>query len=490
MRNAAVIAAAEMIVRVKGFVVIPLLTHRLGATGYGTWAQVAMLAVLLGPLVMLGTDSGIVRFLPGTDPAERAQRFAGWAIAITAMSLVVCGLVALFRDPLAIAIFGTGGEYARFVPLAAASIMTTNVVNFGRTWFRLENDALRLSAIIVTQAFLSTIALLVWYVLGQSLYALVAYSVLADALLGLTIVMLIAQRIGRPTPDFSIVPQLVRYGVVLLPAGYAIWALNWVDRIFLVHYADLRAVGIYSLAYTLGYLVTQVVVNPIWTMFPNKVAEFWNQGRRAEAQRLFESTAGAVLALSVPAVAGAAVLGDGVLRVLAPAEFGRAAPVLPLVLAGYLCFMLAAFYETVFGLVGKQGLGTVTVGVASASNIALNFLLIPRFSYIGAALATLGGFAIQLVLCMAVNRRLGLLKVPLATPLRVVLASAAMTASLLPLHGLLVDHGALVLLGGILLGASVYLVFCRLFGVLRPGTLGREGRRLLRRKAVQPAQTS
>lgn len=486
-RNASLLAAAEMIARFKGLVIIPLLTHRFHAVGYGVWAQVGVMVGLFAPLVTLGTDAGVVRYLPGTDRTERNRRFAGWVVMVGLIAVVLCALLALLRNPVAVLVFGEGGEYARFIPLAGASILTTVFLTFSRTWLRLENNALALSVITVGQAFLATLALVAMFVLDQGLYQLVLYSVLADALLGTVMLVWIIRRTGVIRPDYTLLPRLIRYGVVLLPAGYAVWALNWADRVFLVHYANLRAVGLYSLAYSLGYLVISLVVNPIWTMFPNVAASLWNQGAQAEVQRLFETTAGTMLVLVLPVIAGGAVLGDGVLRALAPPEFGHAGPVLPLVLGGYLCFMLAAFYEVTFGLIDRQGLGLLTVTIACLLNIGLNLALIPPYSYIGAAVATFAAFAVQLAVSLALAARLGTLRTPIRKPARVIAASALMALVLLPLHDVFVGRGDLRLLGGILLGTAVYAILCRVSGVIRPGLARGELRRLLYRSPRTPS---
>jgi O-antigen/teichoic acid export membrane protein len=235
--------------------------------------------------------------------------------------------------------------------------------------------------------------------------------------------------------------------------------------------------------------VIQVVVNPIWTMFPNVAASLWNQGDRGEVQRLFESTAGAMLVLVLPVIAGGAVLGEGLLRALAPSDFASAAPVLPLVLAGYLCFMLAAFYETVFGLIDRQGLGALTVVIACAVNIGLNVVLIPPFSYIGAAVATVAAFALQLGICLLLSARLGTLRTPLRTPTRIVIAALGMAGLLIPLRHIFVTNGPLGVLAGVVVGAVIYAALCVLLGVLRPAAVLSEFRRALRRRAVGAAST-
>ena len=49
---------------------------------------------------------------------------------------------------------------------------------------------------------------------------------------------------------------------------------------------------------------------------------------------------------------------------------------------------------------------TITIFIAAAINIGLNFLLIPRFGMVGAAWATLGGFLVQVVLTLFFSQRL------------------------------------------------------------------------------------
>jgi O-antigen/teichoic acid export membrane protein len=480
-RNAGLLAAAEIFVRLKGLIVIPLLTHRLGPDGYGVWAQVATIALLIGPVLILGTDSAVVRFLPGTDREERNRRFAGWMLGVAVLGGVVCVLVSLLREPLSVAMFGTAHEYARFVPLAAASIFATILLNFGRTWYRLENAAFALSMFTVAQAVGSAAAIGIWYLMHGALYGLVVLSVLADSLIGLAVVVLVLRQTGLVKPDLSIIPKYIRFGIVLVPAGYAVWALNWADRIFLVQYADLRAVGIYSLAYTLGFLAIQVLVNPIWTMFPNLMAELWNQGKREEAQELFASTSSAVIAVSLPAIVLAWVLGAGILRVLATDSFAAAAQVMPLVVAGYLLFMFSAFYEVTFALVGRQALAAVTVGIACVANIGLNFLLIPRYSYTGAAVATAVSFAIQLGVCLVINHRLKLLRLDGRVVVKLALAALATGVVMYPFRSAFDSHGALAVLAGGAIGGALYLVLCRLLGVLPPGLVQRELGLLTRR---------
>ena len=71
-RNAAILATAEMVVRFKSLVVIPLLTRHFGEANDGAWAQVAVILAAVGPLATLATENSAMRYLPCTSRSTSA----------------------------------------------------------------------------------------------------------------------------------------------------------------------------------------------------------------------------------------------------------------------------------------------------------------------------------------------------------------------------------------------------------------------------------
>ena len=346
--------------------------------------------------MIMGTDSAIVRYLPGHDDAYQRRHFSGWLLAMLGLGALLCGLLVAARGPVSDVFFGGGQEYERFVPLAAATIYVNVLITGIRGWFRLKASSGGWGAVTAGQAVTSLIATILLLSLNRTIYEFVIYSVVLDSMLSVVLLVWIWRKYGFSRPSFGLLPKMIRFGLPLVPAGFALWGLNWLDRIFLVNYTDLGAVGRYSLAYSLGYLGIQVVANPIYTMYPTAAAEHWNQGDREGVQRYFERTAGAMLLLVAPIIAFTAVAGRPILQFFAPPSFASAAPVISIVVSGYLLLMLSAYYETAMGLVHKQWLSTVATVIAFGSNVALNFILIPRFGIVGAAVATGIAFAIQL----------------------------------------------------------------------------------------------
>ena len=477
-QNASWLAAAEFLSRLKGFVLIPLTTAYLGTLNYGVWAQVAVIVGLVPPLIMLGTDSAIARFLPGETLARQRAHFTAWALFFGAAGAIAAVIVGLLRVPIAELFFGSSGEYARFVPLAAGSVFATAAVNIMRSWFRVQGRAKPISVLTIGQSFLGLLIVVYVLVAQADVFALVLLTLVGDASLALVFALAIARERGWAKPDFSIIGKLVRFGLPLVPAGYAVWALNWLDRIFLVAYTTLEQIGIYSLAYTLGYLVIQVAISPIFFMFPNTAAEHWNRGDRPPIQKLFEQSAGLIVLIVVPTIVGSAVLGTALLSVMATDAFAAGGPVIPIILAGYTFTMLSAYYETMLGLVHRQYLSTVAAVLAFFVNLGLNFLLIPRYGITGAAIATSSAFLVQLSFTFTLATRAKLLHTPFQLPLKAVAVSLAMGAAVLGLNTPCGRDRAVRVPRSRRRGVVIYTALAFVTGVIPRDLVQRELRRL------------
>jgi O-antigen/teichoic acid export membrane protein len=456
-------AVGEVAIRLKAIVLLPLLTHYFGTTRYGAWAQVAVFAGLVPPLIVLGTDTAISRFLPGTEPEHQARWFTGWILGLAMFAVPICLFLYFAKTPIAVMFFGTANPYASLVPIAVLYVFVTVMILAARTWFRIRNQAAWYSAVGIGLALIGAGAVVLTVTMHQGVYQAVLYETVGDIVFAVVLLLKILRVHGWARPDMTALRPLVRFGLPILPAAYAMWAVNWLDRIFLVKYTNLSAIGVYSLAYTIGALVVQMSLTSMWTMFPNVSAGLWNEGRRDQVQKLFDRCTGVSTALLLPAIAGAAVISGATLRLIAPAGFAAGAPVVAIVLGGYGAAMLAAYYEALFWCVHRPGLSTIAVGLAFVVNLGLNFALIPTFGYIGAAIATAAAFVVQLAFCMALATRLGLIRTRLRTPLLIALATVVMTIATLLVRSFVGGEGlgdvGIVVVTGIVVYAAAIVMF-------------------------------
>ncbi|MCK4731610.1 MAG: oligosaccharide flippase family protein, partial [Methanophagales archaeon] len=67
------IGITNLLVNLRGLILIPILTKTLGAEGYGLWAQVIVTIALITPLVTLGLSSAMIRFLAAERDRKEIQ---------------------------------------------------------------------------------------------------------------------------------------------------------------------------------------------------------------------------------------------------------------------------------------------------------------------------------------------------------------------------------------------------------------------------------
>lgn len=396
-RNASLLALVEIALKFKALILLPLLTRHFGSVNYGAWSQVSVLITTISPLLVFGTDSAILRYLPGRDSRYQRNSFSQWLLFLFAGSVISCILGLHFHSQIAAMFFGaTASQYDGLITLAFWSIVVSVFTSSFRTWFRIFDNAAGYSKFTVGQSMVNLVAILLALWRQGGVYEVVAYSLVADVLFLIICFGKIRNQLVIPTMDFKEFRRWLIFGVAIVPSGYAMWALNSSDRLFLVQYRSLSEVGAYAVAYSLGYLITQLFANPIWTMFPGNAANHYHGNNFTDLRSLLINSRRVILGLSTPAIIALYFVGEPLLQWLTTVEFAATSVVMVLVAVGYLFSILSSYQEVLLGLADRPIWGTVSICMAAIVNILCNFLLIPAYGLIGAALATALGFGVQL----------------------------------------------------------------------------------------------
>jgi O-antigen/teichoic acid export membrane protein len=180
-----------------------------------------------------------------------------------------------------------------------------------------------------------------------------------------------------------------RFGLPLVPSALALWAINFIDRLFIAHYKGQTEVGVYSVAVRISSAIVFLMIafRTAWPAFAYSIED----DREARRTYSFVLTYLVVICSWVALALGA--LAPWLVDVLAPKpEFRRAAEaVAPLAFAAtaYAAYTVIAIGS---GRARRTQLNWVVSGVAAAINIALNVILIPPYGMIGAAISTLASY--------------------------------------------------------------------------------------------------
>jgi O-antigen/teichoic acid export membrane protein len=191
-----------------------------------------------------------------------------------------------------------------------------------------------------------------------------------------------------------------RFGLPLVPSALALWAINFIDRLFVNAYKGLSEAGVYSLAVRASSVVVFLTIafRLAWPAFAYSIDD------DATAKRTYSFVLTYLLFVCCWISLALGVFAPWIVKILAPSDpqFYRADQAI-----GLLSFAMTAYagYTVLaigIGRARRTQFNWIVTGAAAALNIALNFALIPRYGMMGAAVSTAAAY-VALFIGMTLN---------------------------------------------------------------------------------------
>lgn len=394
-------SAGTILGRMAGFLMIPVYTRHLTPKDYGVLDLLEVTVFVLATVLGAGLSGAIVRLYH--DCQAETERHAVVSTALTfalPVQLVAFGLLVWIAPDLARLVFGSDvyGPYFRVI--------------FATLCFDLLNEmalanlvAKRLSArysLVSIARLVLGLGLNVYFVVFRELgvWGVLYGGAIAAGVVSTVMVALTFREVGFALSREKL-RALLAFGLPLIPASLALFALNFADRFFLQRWSSLAEVGIYALGYKLGMVTGVLVTGPFlmcWNAYMYEVAEK-PDGRALMARvQVYFSLILTWASLAI------AVLADVIVRVLSPPPFWGAAAIAPIITLSYVFFGVSYFFRSGIAITKRTEYSAYSVGAVAAVNLGLNALLIPTYGALGAAVATLVSFMLFAVVTWAVSQ--------------------------------------------------------------------------------------
>jgi O-antigen/teichoic acid export membrane protein len=362
-----------------------LIGRALGSHEYGAFVGVAALIGALTQFSSLGMEMILVRNV-SRNHASFAPTW-GHALAITAAGFVLLFLAATLYAHFALRpelrvlvpwIALADGLLGKLIQLAARAFQGAASLAWTARLTALTNIARALTAALVltwTRAHQVHATALLW----TRVYWL---STLAVALLALSVITL---RLGLPR-FHRIHRRDLSEGLSFSLSSSSVSIYNDIDKTFLVSLGQTSAAGIYSAAYR----VVDAASAPIYAVYAAAAPRFFREGARGvhRARDFSRRTLFRTLPYSVAAAASLAFAAPLLPFLFGPSFRGSVAALRWLCLLPVLRALHYAWGSAITAS-ASQWNRTATQFGAAALNLCLNAILIPRWSWQGAAAASL-----------------------------------------------------------------------------------------------------
>jgi len=209
--------------------------------------------------------------------------------------------------------------------------------------------------------------------------------------------------------------DLFKFGVPLLLTELSYLLLSYSDRYLIVAFRGEDVLGLYSVGYSLPSYINELIMFSLsYAVVPIYTGLFSSEGRAATERFLSRAFRYYIIGI-VPICVGYAAVARDLIVVLASEKYADASTFSPIILVGLVCLgMNSILYAGLY--LNKKSVHILGVMLAAtAANILLNVVLLPRFGAVGAATATLAACAASSILTGALSSRYLRIDFPMLT---------------------------------------------------------------------------
>ena len=360
---------------------IRLITGYLGQDGFGEYSTVLAFFAFFSALADLGLSSVTVREISREGADERNILSKVLSLRLTS------SLVVFLLSPLLILLFNYSRDLKIGIFIAAGAIFfsTLSLMLNGIFQKRLAMDKV---ALVEFLGKLFQVGIVVLAVREDWGFLAIVSTLLASLSFNALIVLFLSRRYVRfaPNIDFAYWKTFLRESLPMGATAIITFAYFKLDTIILSVLQPSAHVGIYSVAY-------KIMENLIF--FPAMLAGlilpllsrfiFTNRGRFEE---IADKTFKVFFIIIAPIIAGTLFLAPDIIRIVSGGGFQESVLVLRILIFALGFIFFGHFFNMLLIVGNAQRKLMQALMIAAAFNILLNAFLITRYSYIGAAAAS------------------------------------------------------------------------------------------------------
>jgi len=378
-------AIGNVCLRAASFLLIPIYAHFLSVEDYGLLMTLMLSIQFMLVAMNCGTEHCVVRFAEHCQKTDRLNSLMGTSFCISMVSSFAVSCICL---TLLIHFFQHvlhREDVYWLVTFTLCSALFQSLCDLLNAHYRSQHQPIKYAMVGISTALMLTVMSFVFlYILGMGVKGALMAKVITYGCIFSVIARQIYSRTGFRI-SFGMVPQLLRFGVPLSISAFGQFAITGASIYLISFHSGLDSVAVYSLGQKLASVLLMVLVLPFQLSFqPFVFSQLDTPDINKQMARL--------LTYLMWAIAGGAfsiLLATRLfLALVMPPEFADAYRVTLLMMPAMAFVGLFYFAETLLKAVQKSSVIGLFVLVAALCSVILNYVLIERFSWYGALIAS------------------------------------------------------------------------------------------------------
>ncbi len=444
--------------RLLGTAMVPLYTRFMTRADYGIMDLLDVSFYLVTLLFGLRrAESLLYLYKKATDEEGRRQAVSTSMIGSLVMGAILAGAGWLVATPMSEFVLGSG-QYRNFVILSFVTCLFIFPIETGMALMRAQghvNAYTRLSLYRLASAAALNVALLVFT--PMRVEAFLWSNLVTAGLQGLYLIWYCLSYSGVHF-TWANFRRDAAYGFPLAVHGLAMMVVHYGDRYFLRTSVSLGDIGIYSLAYKMGMIVSyiQTSFDLYWRV------QVFDTLKKPEGHKFYVRVITYVITLMGTGALMIALYAKPGVRIFAGKEFADAAAYVPLLALAYVVRAAGDQFRVILRVMNQNWREVRVTVISSAFCVGAYAVLIPRFGVNGAVWATLLTFLVMMVLSYFEAQAIQHFEFEFARLGKLILSAAAAVA----VNEVLNAQSMATQIGAATLSAVVYAALMKVTGFL------------------------
>ncbi|MBK7447063.1 MAG: oligosaccharide flippase family protein [Ignavibacteria bacterium] len=393
--------------RFLGFFLVPFYTNKFLPEEYGIITIIYSYIAILNVFFSIGLESGYMKFASTREVGTEKQNFSTPYIIVLFNSFLLSCLIFFFSSELT-SVFQIDSSYGYLIKYSAVILFFDTIVLIPFALLRLNNKAKSFAGIKITNIVLNVLLNIILI----SFFNFGIEAVFISNLIASIVTFILLLPLLKKNFSFSInkdlLKELLKFSLPWIPAGIAANLVQIIDRPILKYLTDDKIVGIYTANYKLGIFMMLVVsmFEFAWRPF------FLNNAKEPDAKKIFSKVLTIfVLFCSVVFLIISFFIED-IVKINLPFNYnliGKAywegLEIVPVILFAYILYGIYINFMAGIYIEKKTKYLPLITGAGAVANIISNFILIPEYSYMGAAISTLISYAVMMTGIFLVSQK-------------------------------------------------------------------------------------
>jgi O-antigen/teichoic acid export membrane protein len=395
-KDTAIYGISTMLGRFLNFLLVPFYTNVFDPTQYGVILVIYSYMAIVNILFVYGLDSAFLRYAAFKNIGDDKDNFSTPFNSILITSILFSGLIVIFKNPIASSL-DISANYSHLILLASLIVFFDTNVVIAFLKLRLQRKAKLFSLIKILNILVNIILNIVFIVFLKWGIEAILISNLAASILAFLLLLPTIIKNFKPKLHKDLFKHLFKFGLPYLPAGIGVMIVQVIDIPILQKLVDTETVGIYKANYKLGIFM-MLFVNMFqyaWQPF------FLTNAKEDNAKEMFSkvltyfSIVGSMmlvfLSLFIADIVKINFAGFNLIGV----RYWGGLYIVPVVLFAYLFNGLYVVFSAGIYIEEKSIYAPIVATAGAITNIVANYILIPKLSIMGAALATLASYIVM-----------------------------------------------------------------------------------------------